>query len=92
LKATLFIDGEPDSVWSEFDTSVLSDYIWTNVNVKLVGNQLNMHCRNHFYNKHHRRFLRTPIRGDLYVAGHPGTFFSILCEISRVKKCCRNRH
>ena len=74
LKATLYIDGEPDSCWTEFDTPVLSDYLWNSVNVKLVGNRLTMYCRNQFFNKHHRRYLRMPIRGDLFVAGHPGRF------------------
>ena len=56
---------------TDFNTPILSDYLWNSVNVNLIGNQLTLYCRNHFYNKHHRRILRTPIRGDLYVAGHP---------------------
>lgn len=77
LKATLYIDGEPDSCWTEFETPILSDYLWNPVNVKLVGNRLSMHCRNNFFTKHHRRYLRAPIRGDLFVAGHPGYFLNI---------------
>ena len=85
LKATLYIDGESDSCWTEFDTPVLSDYLWNSVNVKLVGNRLTMYCRNQFFNKHHRRYLRMPIRGDLFVAGHPGRFLhfsNTICNTS----------
>jgi hypothetical protein len=73
LKATLYIDGEPDSCWTEFTTPVLSNSIWNTVNVNLVGNKLTMTCRNEFYTKNHRRILRLPIRGDLFIAGHPAT-------------------
>ena len=72
LKATLFVDGEPDSCWTDFNTDVLSNHIWIDVQVKIVNNKMTMTVRNECFTKKHRCQFRRAIRGDLFVAGYPG--------------------
>jgi hypothetical protein len=74
LKATLFIDGEPDSTWSDFQTTVLSTSTWIDVSVKLSSNTLRMQVKDKQYTKTHRFMLKTPIRGDLFIGGHPSNY------------------
>jgi len=71
LKATLFVDGEADSCWTDFDTAVLSNDIWSDVEVNIINNRMSMTVRNQVFTKTHRFPFRRPIRGDLFVAGYP---------------------
>lgn len=73
LKATLFVDGEADSCWTDFGKPVLSNDIWSDVEVNIVNNRMAMTVRNETVNKTHRFPFRRPIRGDLFVAGFPTT-------------------
>jgi len=73
LKATLFVDGEADSCWTDFNKPVLSNDIWSDVEVNIVNNRLTMTVRNEAFSKTHRFPFRRPIRGDLFVAGYPTT-------------------
>lgn len=73
LKATLFVDGEADSCWSDFKTSVLSNDIWSDVEINIVNNRMSMTVRNEVFTKTHRFPFRRPMRGDLFVAGYPST-------------------
>lgn len=65
LKATLFVDGEADSCWTDFEKPVLSNDIWSDVEVNIVNNKLCMTVRNETFSKTHRFPFRRPIRGDL---------------------------
>jgi len=38
LKATLFVDGEADSCWTDFPTAVLSNDIWSDVEITILNN------------------------------------------------------
>jgi hypothetical protein len=49
----------------------LTNDIWTNVKVQLIGSRLSLTVRHNFYTKNHRCRLRIPIHGDLFVAGYP---------------------
>ena len=49
----------------------LTNDIWTNVKVQLIGSRLSLTVRHNFYTKNHRCKLRMPIHGDLFVAGYP---------------------
>lgn len=71
IKATLLIDGDPDSAWSEFTTNVLSNHIWIDVDIKISNQTIRMTVKNKTYVKTHRNKLSTPISGDLFIAGHP---------------------
>lgn len=73
LKATLFVDGEADSCWTDFSKPVLSNDIWSDVEVKIINNKMTMTVRNEHFHKTHRFPFRRPIRGDLFVAGYPST-------------------
>ncbi|CAF0709204.1 unnamed protein product [Brachionus calyciflorus] len=73
LKATLLIDGEPDSCWTEFPRPVLCNDNWANVNIQVIGTRMTMTVKNEYITKHHRHHLSYPIRGDLFIAGHPAT-------------------
>lgn len=74
LKATMLIDSEPDSCWTELPPSSLNNDAWVNVNIQFNGNCMTMRVKNEFYAKRHRHELIYPIKGDLFVAGHPGIF------------------
>lgn len=73
LKSTLFLNGEADSCWTDFRSGLLSNDIWINVHVTLNKNKMCLTVKNNFYTKQHRCQLTSPIRGDLFVAGHPST-------------------
>lgn len=73
LKATLFVDGEADSCWTNFTKPVLSNDIWSDVEVKIINNKMTMTVRNEHFYKTHRFPFRRPIRGDLFVAGYPSS-------------------
>jgi len=73
LKATLFVDGEADSCWTDFSKPVLSNDIWSDVEVNIINNRMSMTVRNEVFTKTHRFPFRRPIRGDLFVAGFPTT-------------------
>lgn len=73
LKATLFVDGEADSCWTDFTKPVLSNDIWSDVEVNILNNRMSMTVRNEIFTKTHRFPFRRPIRGDLFVAGFPST-------------------
>lgn len=68
----MLIDGEPDSCWSQFPSSSLTNDAWINVNFNFNESCMSMRVKNEFYTKRHRHELTYPIRGDLFVAGHPG--------------------
>lgn len=73
LKATLFVDGEADSCWTDFNTAVLSNDIWSDVEINIVNNRMSMTVRNEIFTKTHRFPFRRPIRGDIFVGGYPAT-------------------
>jgi hypothetical protein len=83
LKATMFVNGEPDSCWTEFASPVLCNDSWADVSVEIVGNKLTLRVKNQHLTKFHRCNLRYPIRGDLFVAGFPSYL--------RVPFACRSR-
>jgi hypothetical protein len=70
----LFVNGEPDSCWTEFASPVLSGDSWCDVNVEVTGNKMALRVKNQHLTKFHRCNLRYPIRGDLFVAGFPCNF------------------
>ena len=78
MKATLLINGEPDSCWTEFSTPVLSNYVWVDVSIQIQGNRMTMSVKDGYFTKTHRCTFKYPIRGDLFVAGHPGNHFDNL--------------
>ena len=69
----MYINGEADSCWTDFPSQLLSNDIWINVNMSLNKNKMCLTVKNNFYTKQHRCELKKPIRGDLFVAGHPST-------------------
>lgn len=71
IKATLLVDGDPDSAWSDFTTNVLSNHIWIDVDIKISNQTIRMTVKNKTYVKTHRNRLSRPICGDLFIAGHP---------------------
>ena len=72
LKATLFVDGEADSCWTDFPTAVLSNDIWSDVEITILNNRMSMTVRNQVFTKTHRFSFRRPIRGDIFIGGYPG--------------------
>ena len=72
MRACLFINGEPDSAWTEFPTKILSSQIWIDVSIKISGSKINMTVRDKNLTKMHRSHLKMPIYGDLFIAGHTG--------------------
>lgn len=75
LKATLFVNGEPDSCWTQFPAPVLTNDSWVDVNFELTGSKLSLCVKDQHLTKYHRCNLRYPIRGDLFVAGFPCNSF-----------------
>jgi hypothetical protein len=70
----LNINGEPDSTWSEFPTNILSNNIWVDVNIKIIGNTISMDVRDKNFRKTHRNTIDIPIHGDFFIAGHSCRF------------------
>lgn len=70
----MYIDGEPDSTWTEFPTKVLSANKWIDVSIKITGSTIDMEVRGKNFQKSHRNHILLPIHGDLFVAGHPSKY------------------
>lgn len=83
LKATLFVDGEADSCWTDFPTAVLSNDIWSDVEITILNNRISMTVRNEVFTKTHRFPFRRPIRGDIFIGGFPAH--------AAPPFCCRSR-
>jgi hypothetical protein len=77
LRACLYINGIPDSAWTEFPTKILSSHIWVDVNIKISGNIISMNVRDKNFRKSHRNHIDVPIFGDLFIGGYSGklTYF-----------------